>query len=110
MTERKRTRAEERAYAELELELWDLEREVKHSRRKREFIPADWHRIERDVPVRRRKTRITACIDTDVVKWFRAMGHGYQARMNRVLRIFMLAMVSKEILNRANTDWKGDPI
>jgi hypothetical protein len=30
--------------------------------------------------------------------------------MNRVLRIFMLAMVSKEIQSRANTDWKGDPI
>jgi hypothetical protein len=38
------------------------------------------------------------------------MGHGYQARMNAVLRTYMLAMVSKEIRARADLDWKGEPI
>jgi hypothetical protein len=46
MTEGKRTGAEERAYAELDLEIWDLERTVKHNRRKAEFIPADWHQLQ----------------------------------------------------------------
>ena len=60
--------------------------------------------------MRRRKTRVTAAFDADTVKWFRAMGHGYQARMNAVLRTFMLAVVSKEILFRKNIDWKYDPL
>ena len=44
------------------------------------------------------------------MKWFRGMGHGYQARMNAVLRSLMLAVISKEILLRGDRDWKGDEI
>ena len=40
----------------------------------------------REVPVRPRKIRVTAAFDEEVVKWFRAMGHNYQARMNAVLQ------------------------
>ncbi len=105
-----RSKAEERNCAALELELIELRRWLNFGRLKQDFVPRDWHRIEREVPVRARKTRITAGFDADLVKWFRAMGHGYQARMNAVLRAYMLAVVSKEILRRADIDWKGDPI
>jgi len=110
MTERKRSKVEERHYAELDLQLYEMKLMYRHNRMKAEFIPADWHRIERDVPVRRRRTRITAALDADTVKWFRAMGDGYQRRMNAVLRAFMLAMISKEIRARGDLDWKGEVI
>ena len=110
MPERKRNRTEERSYAELDLLLLDLDMQLAMWKRKEAFIPGDWHRVERDAPVRRRKTRVTAALDADLVKWFRAMGHGYQARMNLVLRTFMAAVISKEIRFRADENWKGELI
>ncbi len=39
------------------------------------------------------KTRITICIDTDVLEWFRdeaeREGHGYQTAMNQALRNYI---------------------
>ena len=52
-------------------------------------LPADWAGI-RTTPVPGR-VRITLRVDTDVAKFYRALGPGYQAVMNRVLRGFMLA-------------------
>ena len=99
MTERKRSKAEERSYAALLHEIEELERdELRLEKRNRDrklkerMIPASGARIEREVPVRPRKIRVTAAFDEDLVKWFRAMGLGYQARMNAVLRAYMLAM------------------
>jgi uncharacterized protein (DUF4415 family) len=102
--------AEEIAHNKLMIELGDLERWIEQRRLKRALIPPDWHRVERDVPVRPRKTKVTADFDADMVKWFRAMGLGYQARMNQVLRSWMLAMISREIEGRHDRDWKGDPL
>lgn len=77
---------------------------------KMEMIPDAWHSIEERVPVRPRKTKITAAFDAEVVKFYRAMGLGYQARMNQVLRAYMLAIKSRVINRMENRDWKGDPI
>ena len=49
----------------------------------------DW--IDAVVGVPPAKTPINAKFDSDVVRWFRSQGRGYQARMNAVLRAFMLA-------------------
>jgi uncharacterized protein (DUF4415 family) len=35
------------------------------------------------------KQQLTVRLDSDVVKWFKAQGRGYQTRMNAVLRRFM---------------------
>ena len=119
MTERKRTKEEERHYAALLHEIeglkqWQdellLEKEVGAWKLKAEVIPAAWRRIEKDVPVRPKKVRVTAAYEEDLVKWFRAMGHNYQARMNAVLKAYMLAVRSREIASRKNTDWKGEAI
>ena len=110
VTEKKRNLAEERAYVDLMIELLDEEQHWKNFRLKEAFIPEDWRSLEADVPVRRRKTKVTAAFDADLVKWFRAMGLGYQARMNAVLRTFMLARISKEITGRKDFDWKHDPL
>jgi uncharacterized protein (DUF4415 family) len=102
--------AQEIAYVAMMIELGDMERWLAQKKLKQKLIPPDWHRIEQDVPVRKRKTKITAAFDADLVKWFRNMGLGYQARMNQVLRSWMLAVVSKEIESRGDRDWKGDPL
>ena len=119
VTERKRSKAEERSYAALldeieELKRWEelrlLEKENRDRKLKQEMIPATWHTVERDVPVRPKKVRVTAAYEEELVKWFRAMGHNYQARMNAVLKAYMLAMKAREIASRKDIDWKGDAI
>jgi uncharacterized protein (DUF4415 family) len=110
MHERRRTKAEARSYVEMlrelhELEAWNHDRKLKER-----MIPPDWHGLERTAPTKPRKTRITAGFDADVVRWYRGLGQGYQARMNAVLRAYMLAVISKEIERRGDRDWKGDPI
>ncbi len=62
------------------------------------------------MPVRRRKVRVHAAFDEDVAKFFRQMGHGYQARMNLVLRTYMLAVLSRWLGRRKNEDWMGREI
>jgi len=51
-------------------------------------VPDDWHEIAR-ARGRRPKVRLTIRLEEDVVKFFRAMGRGYQERMNDVLRAWM---------------------
>jgi uncharacterized protein (DUF4415 family) len=108
--DRKRTKREERAYTDLlkdlnELDWWNQNRKLKER-----TIPREWYTIAETTPTRPRKTRVTAAYDADMVRWFRALGHGYQARMNAVLRAYMLAVISKEIESRGDRDWKLDPI
>jgi len=119
VTERKRTKEEERRYAELldsmeelrlDRELAYLEMENRHRKLKEEMLPAAWWTIERDVPVRPKRVRVTARYDEEVAKWFRASGPNYQARMNAVLRTYMLAMKSREIPRERDHDWKGAQI
>ena len=83
MTERKRTKEEERHYAALlheieELKRWQevllLEKEVGAWKLKGEMIPAAWRTVEKDVPVRPKKIRVTAAYEEELVKWFRAHG------------------------------------
>ena len=53
-------------------------------------IPEEWHEIWKDADRRDpKRTRVTMRMDADVVKFFKAMGEGYQTRINRVLRAFM---------------------
>lgn len=110
MPDRKRTKAQERSYVELlgeltELEAWNADRKLRER-----MIPPDWRDLETAAPCTARKSRITAAFDADVARWYRGLGQGYQARMNAVLRAYMLACVSKEIERRGDRDWKSDPI
>jgi uncharacterized protein (DUF4415 family) len=42
------------------------------------------------------KKHVNLRIDSDVWRWFKEQGKGYQTRMNAVLRSYMLAQKSKE--------------
>lgn len=115
MTERKRSKAEERAFAGFhdalfELEALRLEMTTDFMRLKFDNVPDGWASVESHYPVRPKKVRINATYDEDVAKFFRTMGNGYQARMNGVLRAYMLAILSREIGSRKNEDWMGREI
>ncbi len=110
MTNRKRTKSEERSYVELlgdlhELQLWRQQNQLKL-----ETLPDGWHRVASEHPCTPKKAKVTLGLDADMLRWYRAMGHGYQARMNAILRVYMLSVLSKEIEGAGDRDWKGDPI
>ena len=58
-------------------------------------LPEGWAGVEEENPVHPPRQRITLRLDEDVIKWFRAQGCGYQARMNAVLRYYMVSRRSK---------------
>ncbi|MFK7879795.1 BrnA antitoxin family protein [Roseobacter sp.] len=60
-------------------------------------LPDYWTGLDWEAAVERHKTRVTLRLDTDMVRWFRALGPGYQARINRVLRIYWMALMSGHI-------------
>jgi len=60
-------------------------------------LPDFWTGLEWDVPIDRHKTRVTLRLDTDMVRWFRKLGPGYQARMNRVLRVYWTALLAGHV-------------
>lgn len=57
--------------------------------------PAGWAQVEAAHPVHPPRQRLTLRLDEDVIKWFRAMGCGYQGRMNAVLRYYMVSRRSR---------------
>ncbi|WP_353475324.1 BrnA antitoxin family protein [Salipiger sp. H15] len=72
----------------------------------RRGCPSEWHEICRDRDRRdAKRTRCTIALDADVVKFFRALGPGYQARINRVLRAFMHYRLAKLIDGPDTTDF-----
>ena len=110
MEERLRTIAQERAHLEMMRELMILEVDVADWKLRQALIPVEWHAIERTVAVRPERTKVTVDLDADMVRWFRGMGQGYQRRLNAVLRTFMLALISKEILSEGDINRHGEEI
>ena len=37
----------------------------------------------------RAKTQLTLRVDSDVLEWYKKQGHGYQTRINQLLRAYM---------------------
>lgn len=60
-------------------------------------LPDQWTGMEWDAPVDRHKTRVTLRMDSDMLRWFRKLGPGYQARINRVLRVYWTALLCGHI-------------
>ena len=108
--ERMRTIAQEKAHLEMMRELEALAIDVHDWKLRQALIPDDWHAIEEGMPVRRPRKKVTLALDEDVVRWFQKSGQGYHRRVNAVLRTFMLALISKEILSRGDTNRHGEEI
>ncbi|MFO1143784.1 MAG: BrnA antitoxin family protein [Amaricoccus sp.] len=47
-------------------------------------------------PAPGRRTKLTLKLDADVVRFFRAMGLGYQARIDYALKSWMLSVIARE--------------
>ena len=62
-----------------------------------ESLPEEWNGLDYWAPVAHPSTRVTLRLDTDMVKWFRALGPGYQKRINLILRIYFLGLVGGRI-------------
>lgn len=50
-----------------------------------ERVPAAWATVEEDIDCEEEKVKVTLRLDASVAKCFRAMGRGYQGRINRIL-------------------------
>jgi uncharacterized protein (DUF4415 family) len=105
-----RTNAQERAHVKMMIELDRQERDIRDARLRAALIPPDWGRLETEAPTRPRKKKVTVALDDEVARWFRGLGMGYHGRINSVLRTYMLAVISKEVLSREDRDRNGDEI
>ncbi|MDZ4877163.1 MAG: hypothetical protein CLLPBCKN_006598 [Chroococcidiopsis cubana SAG 39.79] len=47
--------------------------------------------VRRGLSVAKVKTQVTLRIDSDVLKWFKSQGRGYQTQINQLLRAYMEA-------------------
>lgn len=110
MDDKKRNITEERNHTRLMIELTELEMWNRNRKLKEAHVPDEWQRIAREAALPQKKVPMTLRVDADLAKWFRGQGRGYQGRMNRVLRAYMLSLLSKEIRTVEDHDWKGDPI
>ncbi len=95
--DRKRTKKEEIAHLEMLQTMYRIKHDLERDILIYDSIPAGWSSLEDKYPPRPRKIRITAGYDEPVAKFFRSYGPGYQAKMNEVLKLYMLARISKKI-------------
>lgn len=76
--------------------LWDqtLESDDLFLDRARRLVPEAWHMIEMDVDVSEPKEKLTLYLDRSVARMFKAMGQGYQARINRILATWVQMQIA----------------
>jgi len=84
------------AFHQLGQVLRDLEADLRWGLDGSVRIPAAWHAIAQD-RAQPAKDKVTLRVDADVIRFFRAMGQGHLARMNAVLRAFMLARLAEVV-------------
>ncbi len=61
----------------------------------RDKIPEAWVTLEHDIDVTERKVKISLRLDESVAKYYRSMGIGYQARINRILATYAQMRIGK---------------
>ena len=62
-----------------------------------EEIPEEWHMIMHDIPAYEKKEKLTLYLDKSVAKFFKAMGNGYQARINRILATWARMVILENV-------------
>lgn len=69
--------------------------EMAWRRRASDGLPEGWREVAKAHPTRPRKTKVTLLLDEDVAAFYRWQGEGYQARINAILRLYMVAKIGK---------------
>jgi uncharacterized protein (DUF4415 family) len=72
-------------------------------------LPEDWDGLDATAPVERMKDKVTLRLDADMVRWFRRLGPGYGARINRVLRIYWTGLITGRIKAHWNEEEATPP-
>ncbi len=85
MTRRYRSKTERLARERLARNLRKLEEEGNAEYVVRDLCPDAWRTLEEDLDVEEKKVKVTLLLDHSVATFYRAMGRGYQARINRIL-------------------------
>jgi uncharacterized protein (DUF4415 family) len=67
-------------------------------------VPEAWHTLEADLDVVERKVKVTLYLDASVARVFRAMGVGYQARINRILATWVQMKIAGLMRERAEIE------
>jgi len=88
-----RTKAQKTHFNYLLDRLKQLEWDLHHPIAQAWAVPRGWHEIAAR-PHRGKTTRITLRVEDDVLRFFKALGHPYQPRMNDVLKAFMEAKLA----------------
>lgn len=82
------TRDQRQARERLSLSLYGLSRDDLWAGKIQRLVPEAWQTLEVDVPVVEKKEKVTLRLDQSVAQFYRAMGPGYQARINRLLATY----------------------
>lgn len=74
----------------------------------RDHVPEAWDHLEKDVDVWEPKEKVTLYLDKSVAKFFRAMGTGYQGRINRVLMAYaQMKIADLNLSDRAFEEYRA---
>ena len=57
-------------------------------------LPKDWNGSISAFGQTTRKEKISIRLDEDMLRWFRSLGPGYQAKINMILRIYWTGIIS----------------
>lgn len=69
-------------------------------------LPEDWAGLDTREPMKQVKDRVTIRLDADMLRWFRRLGPHYGQRINRVLRIYWMALLG----GRIKSHWDEDDL
>ena len=62
-----------------------------------EEVPDAWHTLEADLEVEEPREKVTLYLDRSVARFYRGMGRGYHARINRLLRTWAQMKIAGEV-------------
>jgi uncharacterized protein (DUF4415 family) len=93
----RKTKTQQTAMDRLQRDLQYLTQETWIPREIGIEIPPEWHTLEHDVAVAEKKTKVTLYLDAPVARFYRAMGHGYHERINRLLSTWMNMKIADEL-------------
>lgn len=74
-----------------------------------EIAPSAWHTITADLDCHEPKEKLTLYLDKSVARTFKAMGKGYQGRINRILQTWLAMKMANQFETYAKIhDHQGD--
>ena len=91
------TKTEARARDMLMRDLIHLSREDWVPATLAETVPEAWHTLEADLEVEEPREKVTLYLDRSVARFYRGMGRGYHARINRLLRTWAQMKIAGEV-------------